>query len=300
MPPTVNKVTTQQTIPPQTPGLLNRIIPVKEVTKGGLKMSLYGRPKTGKTRLAATFPKPLLILGTEDGTESVKNVDGLFFLRVIGNKSNPDKMGLIDDENFIRLDDVLPITRELAGSKYKTIILDTATNLQDLVYADTMGLEDQPLAKTKPPEELLGVYANRTKALLREILRIPRNVVIISHEKDHTDDKSKKMQNSELLSPLVSSSLSGSVCRWVGGEVDYLCQTFVREKVEQKSQTVLGKEQIIEVATGRAEYCLRIGQHAVYSTGFRFHSSDPNYVLPDVIVNPTYDKICNVIQGKPA
>ncbi len=37
----------------------------------GVKFLGYGPPKTGKTRLACTFPKPMLLIGTEDGTKSV-------------------------------------------------------------------------------------------------------------------------------------------------------------------------------------------------------------------------------------
>lgn len=61
-----------------------------------MKISVYGRPKTGKTRLSSTFPKPLLILGTEDGTESIKKVEGIDFIHVIYNKQEPK--GMSDNE----------------------------------------------------------------------------------------------------------------------------------------------------------------------------------------------------------
>ena len=53
--------------------VMSRIVPVSEITHETVRMSLYGGPKTGKTRFACTFPKPLLIMGTEEGTASVRN-----------------------------------------------------------------------------------------------------------------------------------------------------------------------------------------------------------------------------------
>ena len=62
-------------------GVLSRIKPI-EMHDSKLNLSLYGRSGSGKTTLACTFPKPLLLIGTEDGTQSVYNIKGVDFVRV--------------------------------------------------------------------------------------------------------------------------------------------------------------------------------------------------------------------------
>ena len=66
------KVTKQTNVPKpvaKAEGVLGRIGPVT-VAGGGLKVLVFGQSKTGKTRFSSTFPKPLLIIGTQDGAAS--------------------------------------------------------------------------------------------------------------------------------------------------------------------------------------------------------------------------------------
>lgn len=279
--------------------ILSRVIPVNQVTKGGLKMNVYGRPKTGKTVFACTFPKPLLILGTEDGTQSVKNIAGVNFLRIVGNKSVPVEV----KENYVHLDELADLFQELTKSDYKTIVLDTASGLQDLVYTDVMGLEDTPIMKMLPSKNQNQLYSSRTRALIRDILKIPKNVVIIAHEKEHImgrgdDEEQVESSASEMVTPLISSALSSAVCRFLFGEVDYICQTFVREEVIERVVETKNEKRVIQSKGQKIEYCLGIGPHPIYTRGFRYSSQDPKFKLPDVVVNPTYDKIVKLIQGQ--
>jgi ABC-type dipeptide/oligopeptide/nickel transport system ATPase subunit len=59
-------------------GIASRIVPVAQAARG-FTMALYGRSGSGKTRLSCTFPKPLLLLGAEEGTGSVSTKVCFFY-----------------------------------------------------------------------------------------------------------------------------------------------------------------------------------------------------------------------------
>lgn len=259
-----------------------------KVSKGGIKISIYGRPKTGKTRLAATFPKPMLILGTEDGTASIRNVSGVSYLQVISSRVEEPK-----GVPFVRLSELNTALEEAKNSQYQTLVLDTASMLQDLVLADILGIEKLPAQKSwgLATKEQNQQNALQTKTLIREVLGFPRHVVIVAHERNFGNDDA----GSEIRSPVVSSSLSESVGRYLNGEVDYICQTFIRDQVEYKDEVIAGEKVSVPMRTGKAEYCLRLGDHPVFTTGFRL---TPGYELPEVLVNPTFAKIEKVIKGE--
>lgn len=259
--------------PRKTGGLRDRLMPVSEIRPTGLRINLYGRGKTGKTRLACTFPKPAMLIGTEDGTKSVSNVDGVDFFRL---------------QTSSEISDLIEIAVE---DKYQTIIMDQASGLQDLIMADILGLGQMPIQKgwgiAKREEWQAG--SSQTKERLWEILSLAEshgtNAVIIAHERDFKGEGESEF-------PTVGSALMPSVCNWLNGACDYICQTFVKDEYKTTKQKIAGEVVEFEEKTGKSEYCLRIGPHSVYMTGFRL----PEGVeLPDYIANPTYEKIMEIV-----
>ncbi len=272
--PVVNKQ--QQNGPPRTKGrsAVDRIAPVSKVDSGGLKLSLYGRSKTGKTRLISTFPKPVLIIGAEDGTRSIRNVPKVDFV-------------LIE-----RSDEIGPLLDRAAGLGYATVAVDTASALQDLILCEILGLTELPAQRSwgMASREQYGQCGLQMKTILRKVLELPLNVVITAHERNFNDEG-----GSDLIMPSVGSALSPSVAGWLNGASEYICQTFIRERSERKVTKVGTKEVATSMKTGEAEYCLRVGPHAVFMTGFRLPVGQ---TLPDVIVDPHYDKIAKIAYGK--
>lgn len=257
---------------------------LRKVTESGygLRMNLYGRGKTGKTTLACDFPKPLMLVGTmgtlEDGTLSVSDVKGVEFFPL---------------ERAEEIEDVCKIAIE---DGYKTIVLDTGGGLQDMILKEHLGLADVPVQRTwgMAQQKDWQVVGMQTKERLRELLNLSMthgvNVLIVAHERNFTEDN-----ESDALLPTVGSALSPSIAGWLNGACDYICQCFIREKVQDKVTTIAGKEVKTQNKTGKAEYCLRIGPHPVYQTGFR---KPKGVELPDVIVDPSYEKIRKLIEGK--
>jgi hypothetical protein len=225
----------------------------------------------------SSFPKPLLLLGTEDGTASVKRIKGVDFVKI---------------ERSEDLDELRPVIRE----KYKSCVLDTGGGLQDIVMKEVLGLEDMPIEKSwgLAGRNDWGTIGVQTKTRLKELLDLAEldgvNVVIIAHERSFDDD----MADTGVIFPTVGSALSPSVTNWLNGACEYVCQTFIREQKEEKTRS-RGKISI-KKKTGKAEYCLRVGPHSIFMTGFRLE--DLTKVLPDCIVNPSYAKVKNLIEGE--
>lgn len=95
--------------------------------------------------------------------------------------------------------------------------------------------------------------------------------------------------------PHVGAALTPGSVGWLNGAVDYICQTVIRSEIVIEDIPVAGGEPMaVEKRTGKKEFCLRVGVHDVFQTKFR-HVGD---FLPDFIVNPTFAKILNLIEGQ--
>lgn len=276
-----------RTIPNSTPtshnGILSRIAPVKATTLGRLKVALYGTPKTGKTRLACSFPKPLLLIGAEDGTASIVGMQGVEFVQLL------------------KLDELRElIDGPIRAGKYKTVVLDTATKLRDIRITEIIGLETVPEQKGWgfAKREQWMQCAQNLKDALRPLLDLPRtmalNVVVISQEQNLTGGE--EGQQSELIRPMIGSALGKSLCEWLHAECDYVCQTLIREETIEQTVKIGNADSIQKRKTGKMEYCLRVGPHEVYQTGFRLPGG--RTIEQQFLVNPSYDKIAAMIQGK--
>lgn len=245
-------------------------------------MSLYGRPKTGKTRLAGTFPKPLLIIGSEDGTASVTGVKGIDFVQL----ERCEEIGEI-------------IEGPLSSGKYASVALDNGTKFRDMRISEILGLEDVAVQKGWgfAGRDQWIECANSMKEMLRPLLALGRkrqiNIVVIAQEQNFTEEAGG---GGDFLAPNIGPALGKSVCDWLNAECDYIGQTLIRSQEVTKTTNVAGKEVTTKVKTGKKEYCLRTAPDEYYQAGFRVGL---DVVLKsDFIVNPTYEKIVKVIVGE--
>lgn len=272
----------------------------------GLKLLVYGIGKTGKTRTADTFPKPLLIMGSEDGTKSIKTdrrqkaqlPDGtpVWELLIGKEPTGTDYVRLTGTEQ------VEMCANYMIDEGYLSGCLDHASGLQGLVIKEVLGLDDVPIDKDwgMAEQRQWGIISAQTNEQCQRLLRLSEshgiNMVVIAHERSFGDEGS-----SDLMLPSIGAALTPTSARWLNGACDYIGQTFIREEVVKKE--VLGKaapgkkptKTMMNVKTGRKQYCLRIGPHPVYMTGFRL---PPGYTLPDLIVDPSYAKIMAIIRGE--
>lgn len=309
LPPPAAKARAYKPRPSEDADLFDRIESVGDYTTG-IKALVYGRGKTGKSRFAASFRKPVLFIASEDGTKSVVGIPGVDIVRVRsgdeftrmvryvagGGKSK----WAVDGNNLRKLE-----TR--TGAKYVTVAVDTAGGIQDLILKDILCLDKVPLSKFRQAGkgETWGIadqgtwgtigtqFKERFKELMELAERVNLDVVVIAHERNFKRDDDK----SESLVPTVGAALTPNAASWLNGEVDYICQTYIREEEVEKdmSDMVEGAENVKElVKTGKMEFCLRVGPHNLFMTGFRQEFGSPT--LPDSIVNPTYEKMVQLIR----
>lgn len=246
-----------------------------------IKLNLYGRSGTGKTTLWSTFPGPILAI-------------------VCSGSIRPGELKSINTpENRKKI--TAPIVRhveEIAGllrgaDQYATVVLDHASGVQDLVLKEILGLDELPAQRSwgLASQQQWGQCALQTKEVLRAVLNHNGNVVIVAQEREFNSDT----DGDEIIAPYVGSALTPSVTGWLNPACDYIGQTFIRRATTTKN-VKLGKKVVPKkVPTGKVEYCLRTAPDPVYTTKFRVPKGHP---LPQVLVDPTYDKILAVINGQ--
>jgi len=260
-------------------GAVGRIAPVVSSELPPVRMNLYGRSGTGKTTLACTFPKPLLHI--------VCSAIGLGESLSIRGVKDVHDVELHSSEEVVQLAELVARERN-----YVTVVLDHATGLQDLVLREIMGITELPVQKSwgMASREQYGQCAMKTKEYLRKLLSLGCHTVIVAQEREFESEG-----GGDLLAPYVASALTPSVTGWLNPACDYISQTFLRPGTVTKKVKLGGKTVSTQQRTGSAEYCARTGPDAVYATKFRLPKGTS---LPDYIVDPDFDKLYRLIQGK--
>lgn len=246
--------------------ILDRIQPVTDMSTN-LVMLVYGRSGTGKTHFGSTFPRPSLFIDTnERGTETIANEEGIDVVRVT---------------DWEEIDELLWALRE--GMDYKSVIIDQVTNLQDLGMWEVLRKQRKGRDETFSQRNW-GQLSGMLKQFISDFrdLADQYNLLMIAHERiDEPGDEDAE----EHIEPNIGARVMPSVGTFLEGAVDAIGCTFIKERWETED-----REEVRHV-----DYCMRIGPHAFYSTKIRRPvSAGP---IPELIVNPTYQKIKDLITG---
>jgi hypothetical protein len=131
---------------------------------GPVVVTLYGDAGTGKTTLAATFPKPVFIR-VEDG------------LRSIPASKRPDAFPVVDSP-----DDILLQIRQLIDNDhaYQTLVIDSVT------AAETMFIKKVLDSDTRKPmgiNQALGGFGNGQAAVAAMHMQLRRACEVLKREK---------------------------------------------------------------------------------------------------------------------
>lgn len=286
MPPVIRRQSPSGTPSKKTGSVLDRIGPIG-FEEEGLKMLLYGRSGTGKTTLWATFPKPILAVLCSGGDKPGE-------LRSVDTAENRKTIRQVTLNHSAELIEIVDHVK--SSGEYATVVLDHASGLQDKILAELLDMDELPAQKSwgLATQQTYGQCTLQCKEVLRKLLGIEANVVIIAQERNFGEES-----NSDLIMPTVGAGITPSLAGWLNTAVDYICQTFLRQKeVEKKSTIGVGKSakvQIVKEKIAGVDYCLRTAPHPVFTTKFRQpRGSTP---LPEVIVDPDYGKILGLVKG---
>lgn len=250
---------------------------VKDITRA-VSMCVYGRSGSGKTTFAASAPGPILYLDIRDeGTASISDVEDL---------------DVIEVENFADIEDTFWWLKK-HPKKYKTVILDTVTQLQAMIVQEVAG-ENKKGKKA-------GDWGSMTKkdwgdvaAIMKEWLGNYRdltahgiNVIFIAQDRTFNLTDEEEAVDS-LLTPEIGPALSPAVAKSLNASVSVLGNTFVREITKEKE--VNGKK----VKRNVIQYCLGVGPSPIYTRKLRKPKS---VAVPDAIVDPSWDDVLDIMKG---
>jgi hypothetical protein len=250
-----------------------------------VRMLVYGEPKTGKSTFLGTVPGNILWLMASGGTVSgeLKSID------------TPENRSRIRAENITGAESLDELMK-LAG-EYDAVVLDHVTGLSDILLTEVLGLEEVIVQKQWgiATQQQYGQVANLVKKALLKLFSTPAHTFVVAQQRT-----AEQSQNADVEDDIITAStgpdVGKSIGRYLVPSVDYIVQTFTRAKYrEEKGQVVKGIQMPgTRIKEKGVEYCMRVGPHDKYLTGFRIPRGR---TLPDMIVDPTFDKIQQLIKG---
>lgn len=270
--------------------ILSSAVPVTSLREDRVKVCIYGRNRSGKTTLACLFRKPLLLISSEPdangGAISVSNVEGVQLIRVSAEKLLGDRV-----HGSAK---VVAIANELAThNPFATVVLDTATSLQDVILVELMGLPKVPemLSWGFVPD---GVYQQRAEKLretIRPLLNLKNcNVVITAQEKDHNAMEDRGGKNKILhtmqMGSFMAPALGATNAQWLQDNCGYIVQIYEDEVTQdmvipvQNPDGTPAPPVTQRIGTGKRQRHLRLLYHPNFAAGgrWRYDQNMPEFV----------------------
>lgn len=281
--PVINKQTAAPKRVAKTGGVVDRIAPIG-FDDEGIKMLLYGESGTGKTTFWATFPGPILSIVCSGGNQPGE-------LRSV---NTPEYRKKIDQVALTSSEEMRDLIAHVRDGKYKTVVLDHASGLQDLILKELLGLEEIPVQKSfgLASMQIYAQCAQMCKEYMRGLLSTDLHVVIVAHQR--TFGGKDDGLDPDLIKPTVGAGLVPSLATWINGACDYIVQTFKQPKYAIKKTEVNKKIIETRVKERGVEYALRTGPHETYYTKFRVPRGTK---LPEFITDPDFAKVEKLIHG---
>lgn len=281
-PPVKKKISSKKK---KSSGLLSKIVPLE--SRGELKISVYGASGTGKTTFWSSFPGPILAILCSGG-QGTNELDSV-------SEEDREKIEPFYLENC---DQLITLAEELEGdTHYQTVVIDHLTGIQDLRIAEILGLDEIPVQKAwgTATQRQYGQRALNMKEYLRKFLDlVDKKVVLVSQEM--TSNLGEDEERSELdILPTIGPALSSSVLSWLNPASNYIVRTFITPRTETTTKK-LGKKVVEKKVRikGEYDYCLWTGPSDIYTSKFRLPKE---YDKPQFIVDPSYEKLMEVING---
>lgn len=256
--------------------------PVSEIKRNS-SAAIYGRSGTGKTTLAASWPKPILYLNIRDnGEESISDIDDL------------DVVDIDTSEEL--LEQILWLHKKASKDKlvYKTVILDTMSQLQRILVDELGARKHIPKGKKAGDfgvftKQDWGQISGDLIKVIMDIRALPVHSVFIAQERVF-NLPDEETDYDEQLAPEVGTKLMPSVNKDLCASVNIVGHTFIRLHIKKKKDD-RGKTKTIT----KKQFCLRLGPHELYTTKIR---KPKGIEAPDFIVDPTFRKIMDIVKGR--
>lgn len=241
--------------------LLSKAVSIEKLGQRNLWV-IWGKSGTGKTALGATFPKPMLYIQVgDDGSNTIADTEGVMAVRAESLADLKDTaQGLMTDK------------------KYKTIFVDTFSMITN-EWIDKNATQKNK----KMTQQMWGEIKIDSEELIKIFhkLALSHIVVLSCHE---SNDSIEGMED-EIL-PDIRPSVTKGARTYLEGMANYGIHTTKLKKTIISKKTGQEKEVV--------RYAVHIGANPYYWTKLQI---SPGIQVPDIVINPTYDKLMGVIQG---
>lgn len=248
-------------------GIESKIKPATELPLI-LTALIYGRSGTGKTTFSASWPKPLLIVDIrEKGTDSIVGEPGI---------------DVISIESWEELEETYWFLKS-GEHKYKTVVLDQVTQMQDLAKRKALKDDGKPEDSVIFSRRIWGNIAGMMTTWLlhyRDLDDFGINVCFIAQDRTTEGEEGEDDQ----IEPTVGARVMPSVAGFLNAGVKVIANTFISERFVKEGKE---KKRIVE-------YCMRIGPHSTYTTKIR---SVKGTEIPSIIADPTFEKVTTIMRA---
>lgn len=242
-------------------GILNEAVQISKLGQRNLWV-LWGKSGSGKTHFVASLPKPLLYVQIgDDGSNTIADSEDTDAIRA----GTIERLKQIGEE--LKKD-----------TKYASVAVDTFSMITN-VWIDANSTQK----KKKMTQQMWGDLKVETEELIKIFHEVAAtHVVALScHEANDTIEG----MDDEVIPDFGPSTTRGSRI-YLQGMANYgIHFTKVNKTVINKDT---GEEKDV------VKYAAHLGPNPYYWT--KFQMSD-TIKLPDVMINPSYSKITNIIQG---
>lgn len=225
---------------------------------------IYGDSGSGKTRLAATAPKVLMIDVNDKGHDSVRR------------DINPDYISV---EYWQEINDIYWFLQE-GDHQYKSVAIDTISNLQNVCMDFVLGDEASRDASRDPDMPARQAWGKVGKLMRTQIINyrnLPMNVIFVAQlrlkQTGDEEDEMGEITYGPEVSPSIEKTLKAAV-----GTIGYLTKKEVVVKNKKKK-------------TARREVRRRL----LFGDSERYMSKDRNGVFPAHIDAPDLTDMLKLI-----
>ncbi len=251
---------------------LPEIVPVSDIDEP-FSTVLYGLPGSGKTTLAATWPKPLLLIDIRDkGTKSVADVKGVDVARI---------------KSIAQLEATYWALKR-GELDYATVALDTVTQLQQMYVVDLTG-KDEAMKWGGMTRKQFGAVSHEMKEMITNFRDLEDiNTLFLAQQRFfNVSDDDEDLSEDAIAE--IGPALFPSVATTMNADVSIIGQCFIRRHVVTKK---VGKK--IEKRES-LQYCLRLAPDGVRAAKIR---KPRRQVLPSFLIDPTYEDLIDIMNGE--
>jgi hypothetical protein len=150
-----------------------------------LKIAILGKPKSGKSRLMATAPKPIRVYDFDDRSESLAGIEGLFI------KSRPSMLDVETDLSIMKANKAkklpLPTTVAFDSVTYMNRAMEEEIFRQDPKLYRTIRVGNSTGIKIRNSWDVINGIQRYVEYLIAEFSGLGINIIFVFHEKDEKD-----------------------------------------------------------------------------------------------------------------